>query len=85
MLFAATNTDVVKALAEQGAKGQLLDSTMEREPLAFIQGMGNLISGLEKALEGKKTGDIPESNSFSGILGRLFFPLALSEIYNFFF
>jgi len=36
---------------------ELLDSTLEREPLAFIQGIGNLISGLEKVLEGKKTGD----------------------------
>lgn len=37
--------------------GELLESTLEREPLAFIQGKGNLISGLEKELEGKKTGD----------------------------
>lgn len=37
--------------------GQILDTSAEREPLAFIQGIGNIIPGLEKELEGKSTGD----------------------------
>jgi FKBP-type peptidyl-prolyl cis-trans isomerase SlyD len=37
--------------------GDVLDSSENREPLAYIQGIGNLISGLEEALEGKTNGD----------------------------
>ena len=37
--------------------GNVLDSSSGREPLAYIQGHNNLISGLEKALEGKAAGD----------------------------
>ena len=34
-------------------KGAVLDSSAGGEPLAYIQGHGNLVVGLEKALEGK--------------------------------
>jgi FKBP-type peptidyl-prolyl cis-trans isomerase SlyD len=37
--------------------GQVLDTSEGQEPLYFIQGIGNIIPGLESALEGKKTGD----------------------------
>lgn len=37
--------------------GETLDTSDGREPLAYIQGIGNLISGLEDALEGKTNGD----------------------------
>ncbi len=37
--------------------GQVLDSSEGREPLAYIQGLGNLIPGLETALEGLEAGD----------------------------
>ena len=37
--------------------GDVLDSSEGREPLEFLQGKGNIISGLEKALDGKKQGD----------------------------
>ena len=36
--------------------GTVLDSSAGSEPLAYIQGHGNLVSGLEKALEGKPEG-----------------------------
>ena len=36
--------------------GTVLDSSAGGEPLAYIQGHGNLVSGLEKALEGKADG-----------------------------
>ena len=36
--------------------GTVLDSSAGGEPLAYIQGHGNLVSGLEKALEGKPEG-----------------------------
>ena len=36
--------------------GAVLDSSAGGEPLAYIQGHGNLVAGLEKALEGKQDG-----------------------------
>ena len=37
--------------------GEVLDSSSGGEPLAYLQGHGNLIPGLERELEGKKAGD----------------------------
>jgi FKBP-type peptidyl-prolyl cis-trans isomerase SlyD len=37
-------------------QGTVLDSSAGGEPLAYIQGHGNLVLGLEKALEGKQAG-----------------------------
>lgn len=37
--------------------GAVIDSSAGAEPLAYIQGHGNLVAGLEKALEGKQDGD----------------------------
>lgn len=39
------------------AKGEVLDSSSKGRPLQFIQGQGQLIPGLEKALEGKSAGE----------------------------
>ncbi len=41
-------------------QGQVLDSSSEKAPLAYIHGKGNLISGLEKELSGMKAGDRTE-------------------------
>jgi len=38
-------------------KGEVLDSSSGREPLAYLHGVGGLIPGLEKELEGKAKGD----------------------------
>lgn len=38
-------------------KGDILDQSKTGSPLYYIQGMGNLILGLEEALEGRKAGD----------------------------
>lgn len=38
-------------------EGKVLDSSQGREPLHYIQGIGNLIPGMEEGLEGKKQGD----------------------------
>jgi FKBP-type peptidyl-prolyl cis-trans isomerase SlyD len=35
----------------------VLDSSQGREPLAYLHGAGNIIPGLESALEGKNEGD----------------------------
>ena len=37
--------------------GNVLDSSEGREPLYYIQGIGNLIAGMEEGLEGKAKGD----------------------------
>ena len=37
--------------------GAVIDSSSGGDPLAYIHGQGNIIPGLEKALEGKQTGD----------------------------
>lgn len=37
--------------------GEVLDTSDGGEPMAYIQGIGNLIPGLESALEGKSAGD----------------------------
>ncbi len=40
-----------------GPQGEVLDSSQDRGPLTYLQGVGNIIPGLEKQLEGKSTGD----------------------------
>jgi len=38
-------------------EGRTIDTSEGQEPLAYIQGIGNVIPGLEDALEGKAKGD----------------------------
>lgn len=40
------------------AEGNELDSSTGKDPLAYIHGHKNIIPGLEKAMEGKKSGDV---------------------------
>ena len=42
------------------AEGQVLDTSEGRQPLAYLHGAGNIVVGLEKALEGKSEGDAIE-------------------------
>jgi FKBP-type peptidyl-prolyl cis-trans isomerase SlyD len=42
------------------AGGKVLDSSHGRDPLAYLHGAGNIVPGLEKALEGKAEGDTLE-------------------------
>ena len=37
--------------------GDVLDSSEGREPLTYLHGQGDIVPGLEKALEGKQPGD----------------------------
>jgi FKBP-type peptidyl-prolyl cis-trans isomerase SlyD len=37
--------------------GQVLDSSIDQEPLSYLHGAGNIIPGLEQALVGKTVGD----------------------------
>jgi FKBP-type peptidyl-prolyl cis-trans isomerase SlyD len=40
-----------------GVDGNVIDSSQGQEPLAYLHGAGNIIPGLERALEGKSPGD----------------------------
>lgn len=37
--------------------GAVIDSSQGREPLAYLHGAGNIVPGLERALEGRGSGD----------------------------
>jgi FKBP-type peptidyl-prolyl cis-trans isomerase SlyD len=37
--------------------GQVIDSSEGREPLVYLQGSGQIVPGLEKAMEGRQVGD----------------------------
>ncbi|WP_435104889.1 FKBP-type peptidyl-prolyl cis-trans isomerase [Arhodomonas sp. AD133] len=39
------------------SEGEVLDTSPEGEPLQYVHGAGNIIPGLENALEGKEPGD----------------------------
>ena len=41
----------------KNSSGQVMDSSEGREPLFYIQGIGNLVPGVENALEGKNSGE----------------------------
>jgi len=38
-------------------KGEVIDSSEGQEPMTYLHGAGNIVEGLEAALEGKRTGD----------------------------
>lgn len=40
-----------------GDQGNVIDTSQGKEPLAYLHGAGNIIPGLENALEGKNQGD----------------------------
>ena len=40
-----------------GEDGKVIDTSQGREPLAYLHGSGNIIPGLENALEGKAEGE----------------------------
>jgi FKBP-type peptidyl-prolyl cis-trans isomerase SlyD len=40
--------------------GEVLDTSVGRDPLVYLQGAGNIVPGLEKALDGKTSGDTIE-------------------------
>lgn len=48
---------VAVSLVMRNAAGQLLDTTEGHLPLLYLHGRGQLIPGLERALEGRQAGD----------------------------
>lgn len=53
----AQNKVVTIAYTLTDNEGSIIDRATDQEPFGFIQGIGNIIPGLEKALEGKSAGD----------------------------
>lgn len=37
--------------------GELIDASAEHQPLAYLHGAGNIVPGLEKAMQGRESGD----------------------------
>lgn len=53
----AQNTVVSIDYTLRNTEGEVLDTSDGREPLSYLHGHGQIIPGLEKALEGGSTGD----------------------------
>ncbi|ALP52873.1 peptidylprolyl isomerase [Candidatus Tenderia electrophaga] len=53
----ATNKVATIAYTLKDEQGTLIDQADKNQPFAFILGVGNIIPGLENALEGKTAGD----------------------------
>ncbi len=53
----AANSVVYMHYTLTNDEGKVLDSSSGGEPLVYLHGGGNIIKGLEKALEGKQAGD----------------------------
>lgn len=51
------NTVVSMDYTLTGDDGQVIDTSEGREPLVYLHGHGNIIPGLESAIEGKSAGD----------------------------
>lgn len=53
----AKNAVVAIDYTLRDTEGEVLDASPEGQPLQYLHGAGNIIPGLEKALEGKEAGD----------------------------
>ena len=53
----ASNKVAIITYTLKDSEGTLIDQADKNQPFAFIQGVGNIIPGLENALEGKGVGD----------------------------
>jgi FKBP-type peptidyl-prolyl cis-trans isomerase SlyD len=53
----AQDTVVLIHYSLRNDAGEVLDSSSGGDPLAYLHGNGNLVPGLERALEGRVTGD----------------------------
>lgn len=58
MTTAAKGKVVTIHYSIKDGQGNLLDSNEGEAPVSYVQGAGKLLTGLERALEGKQPGDI---------------------------
>jgi FKBP-type peptidyl-prolyl cis-trans isomerase SlyD len=54
----AAKTVVTMEYTLKNEQGEVLDTSDGAEPLTYLHGVGGIVPGLEKALDGKTTGDI---------------------------
>ena len=54
----AKNTVVTMDYTLTDEEGEILDSSSGSEPLVFLSGHGNIIAGLEEALQGQEKGQM---------------------------
>ena len=64
--------------------GEVLDSSSDRSPLAYIHGLGHLIPGLENEIQGKVVGDsftatIPPEQAYGVYDENLIYNVPLSD------
>ena len=57
-MIISQNSSVLFHYSLSDKSGNKIDSSPADEPLAYIHGQGKIIPGLEKAMEGKKSGDV---------------------------
>ena len=72
----ADNTAVSIHYTLTNDDGEVLDSSIGDEALVYLHGGGNIISGLEKALHGKATGDkfnvrIPAEDAYGELMDEM--------------
>jgi FKBP-type peptidyl-prolyl cis-trans isomerase SlyD len=53
----ANNAVVAIDYTLRDTEGEVIDASPEGQPLQYLHGAGNIIPGLEKALEGREAGD----------------------------
>lgn len=53
----AKNTVVQFGYTLKSEAGEIIESSSPKTPVAYLHGQGNIIAGLEQALEGKAEGD----------------------------
>lgn len=53
----STNSVVSIHYTLKNNKGEVIDSSQDQEPLKYLHGAGNIIPGLEQALEGMSVGE----------------------------
>ncbi len=58
----STNNVVTMHYTLTDPSGEVIDSSRDKEPLAYLHGHGNIIPGLEKQLEGKAAGESISAN-----------------------
>jgi FKBP-type peptidyl-prolyl cis-trans isomerase SlyD len=57
-MIIAKNSVVTFEYSVKDKEGAVLDSSPENEPLEYLHGYGQVIEGVESALDGKKKGDL---------------------------
>lgn len=76
----AQDTAVTLHYTVRDPHGQVLDSSLEREPLHYLHGHGQIIPGLEKQLEGAEAGStleihVPADEAYGPRHPELVFPV----------